>query len=177
MRVYEELFIIKPDTPEEEVDGFVEQIKQVITSGKGTVDKVDNWGIRKLAYRVSKYNEGRYVLVVFSSTPELVHEVERRMRVADLVIKFITVRIDEKIKKIEKRKKSRDKRAARRPPPQMPVPAAASIPSAPGEHASGPGLPSSPSPAKPEPARPEPAKAEPVTPELVTQGPVSGEKE
>ena len=118
MRVYEELFIVKPDAPEEEVDGFIDQIKQVITSGKGTVDKVDNWGVRKLAYRLAKYNEGRYVLIVFSSTPELVHEVERSMRVADLVIKFITVRIDEKQKKIDKRKKARDKRAARRPAPQ-----------------------------------------------------------
>ena len=96
MRVYEELFIVKPDAPEEEVDGFIEQVKQVISTGHGNVDKVDNWGIRKLAYEISKYHEGRYVLVVFSSSPELVHEVERRMRVADLVIKFITVRIDEK---------------------------------------------------------------------------------
>lgn len=137
MRVYEELFIVKPDAPEEEIDGFVEQIKQVITSGKGTVDKIDKWGVRKLAYRVSKYNEGAYVLMVFSSGPELVHEVERRMRVTDMVIKFITVRIDEKQKKIDKRKKARDKRAARRPAPQaapaMPAPAA---PGAPGvEHA------------------------------------------
>jgi small subunit ribosomal protein S6 len=124
MRVYEELFIVKPDAPEEEVDGFVEQIKQVITSGKGTVDKVDKWGVRKLAYRISKYNEGVYILVVFSSGPELVHEIERRMRVTDIVIKFITVRIDEKQKKIDKRKKAREKRAARRPAPQAPAPAA-----------------------------------------------------
>ena len=96
----------------------------MITNGKGTVDKVDNWGVRKLAYRVSKYNEGHYVLVQFSSSPELVKEVERRMRVADMVIKFITVRIDEKQKKIEKRKKARDKRAARRPAPQVAAPAA-----------------------------------------------------
>ena len=67
MRVYEELFIVKPDSPEEEVDGFIDQIKQVITNGKGTVDKVDKWGVRKLAYRVSKYNEGLYVLVQFSA--------------------------------------------------------------------------------------------------------------
>jgi small subunit ribosomal protein S6 len=137
MRVYEELFIVKPDSPEEEVDAFVDQIKQVITNGKGTVDKVDNWGVRKLAYRVSKYGEGRYVLVVFSSSPELVHEVERRMRVTDMVIKFITVRIDEKQKKIEKRKKAREKRAAKRPAPQVAAPAIPATPAAPaaGEHA------------------------------------------
>jgi small subunit ribosomal protein S6 len=65
-----------------------------------------------------------YVLIQFSSTPDLVKEVERRMRVADQVIKFITVRIDEKQKKIDKRKKARDKRAARRPaPPPMASPA------------------------------------------------------
>src|SRR6266404_2235529 len=132
MRVYEELFIIKPDSPEEEVDGFVDSIKQVITSGQGTVDKVDKWGVRKLAYRVQKYNEGIYVLVQFSSLPDLVKEVERRLRVADLVMKFITVRIDEKMKKIEKRKKARDKRAARRPAPQVATPAVpAGVPGAP----------------------------------------------
>jgi small subunit ribosomal protein S6 len=142
MRVYEELFILRPDSPEEEVDGFVEQIKQVIASGKGTVDKVDKWGVRKLAYRVQKYNEGVYVLVQFSSSPELVKEVERRLRVTDSVMKFITVRIDEKLKKIEKRKKARDKRAARRPAPQMaaPLPPAAA-PGAPAEPVAAPGHP------------------------------------
>ena len=131
MRVYEELFIVKPDTPEEEVDGFIEQIKQVIVAGKGTVEKADKWGIRKLAYRVQKYNEGIYVLVQFSSSPELVHEVERRMRVTDMVFKFITVRIDEKLKKIEKRKKARDKRASRRPAPQAAAPALPASPAVP----------------------------------------------
>jgi small subunit ribosomal protein S6 len=132
MRVYEELFILKPDTVEEEVDGFVEQIQQVITNGKGTVDKTDKWGVRKLAYRVQKYSEGLYVLIQFSSTPDLVKEIERRLRVSDAVIKFITVRIDEKQKKIDKRKKARDKRAARRPAPvPMASPAVPAAPAAP----------------------------------------------
>src|SRR5258708_12742840 len=107
MRVYEELFILRPDTPEEEVDGFIEQIKHLITAGQGTVDKADKWGVRKLAYRLQKYNEGLYVLIQFSSAPDLVHEIERRMRVTDMVIKFITVRIDDRMNNIEKRKKSR----------------------------------------------------------------------
>src|SRR5579862_1751743 len=161
MRVYEELFIIKPDAPDEEVESFIDQIKQVITSGKGTVDKVDNWGVRKLAYRLSKYNEGRYVLVVFSSTPELVHEVERRMRVADQVIKFITVRIDEKTKKIEKRKKARDKRAAKRPAPPVAPPALPGVAMAAESHGVAPGLPGAPA--------PEAAKAEPVKAETVKE--------
>src|SRR5579872_5011428 len=124
MRVYEELFIVKPDAPEEEVDAYIGQLKELITNGKGTVEKADKWGTRKLAYRVSKYNEGIYVLFQFSSSPELVREVERRMRVTDMVIKFITVRIDEKTKKIDKRKKAREKRAARRPAPQVAAPSA-----------------------------------------------------
>jgi len=151
MRVYEELFIVKPDAPEEEVDAFVGQIQSIISNGKGTVDKTDKWGVRKLAYRVAKYSEGNYVLIQFTSDPELVHEVERRMRVSDLVIKFITVRIDERQKKIDKRKKAREKRAARRPPPMVAAPAAAPAAPAPGapaaapEH-SGPGQPNAPAP-------------------------------
>jgi small subunit ribosomal protein S6 len=162
MRVYEELFIVKPDAVEEEVDGFVDQLKTLISNGKGTVDKVDKWGVRKLAYRVSKYAEGQYILIQFSSSPEAVKEIERRLRVADMVIKFITVRIDEKQKKIDKRKKAREKRAARRPAPQVAAPAApAALPGAPAEHAAAPGLPGAPAAAEhPAPAAP----AAPVAP-------------
>src|SRR5580698_8717878 len=145
MRVYEELFIVKPDAPEEEVDGFVTQIKDLITSGKGTVEKADKWGVRKLAYRIQKYKEGIYILIQFSAPSELVKEVERRMRVTDMVIKFITVRIDEKMKK---RKKQRDKRAARRPPPQVAAPSAPAVAVAPAMPAAvagpAPGLPGAP---------------------------------
>jgi small subunit ribosomal protein S6 len=169
MRVYEELFIVKPDAPEEEVDGIVTQIQGVITNGKGTVDKTDKWGTRKLAYRVQKYSEGIYVLIQFTSSPNLVHEVERRLRVNDQVIKFITVRTDEKQKKIDKRKKARDKRAARRPAPPVAAPA---IPSEPA--AAAPGLPgaSHPAPVHPAPAAPAPAPAPAAAPESV---PASGE--
>jgi small subunit ribosomal protein S6 len=147
MRVYEELFIVKPDSPEEEVDAYIGQVKDLISNAKGTIEKVDKWGVRKLAYRVSKYNEGLYVLVQFTSTPELVKEIERRMRVTDMVIKFITVRVDQKMKKINKRKKHRDKRASRRPAPQAPPPA---MPGA------GPGVPGA--------ATPGPAPAMPAAP-------------
>src|ERR1700679_1675087 len=144
MRVYEELFILKPDTVEEEVDGFVDQIQHVITDGKGTVDKTDKWGVRKLAYRVQKYNEGLYVLIQFTSPAELVREVERRMRVTDTVIKFITVRIDEKLKKIAKRKVHRDKRAARRPAVPVATPAMMPVPSEPSAGGPAPGMPGAP---------------------------------
>ena len=108
MRIYEELFIIRPDAPDEEVDPFLEQMKGVVTNAGGTVDKVDKWGKRRLAYKVDKYREGAYVLFQFSSGPETVKEFERRLRVSDLVIKFITVRIDETLKRLDKRKKERE---------------------------------------------------------------------
>src|SRR5690242_7694268 len=114
MRTYEELFIVKPDAPEEEVDQFIEQMKSVVTASGGTVDKVEKWGKRKLAYRVDRFREGAYVLVQFSAQPETVKEFERRLRVSDLVIKFLTVRIDQTLKRLEKRKKDRDKRAHRK---------------------------------------------------------------
>src|ERR1700722_3244459 len=173
MRVYEELFIVKPDAPEGDVDAYIEQVKALITTGKGTVPKVDKWGTRKLAYRVSKFSEGIYVLVVFSSGPELVREVERRMRVTDMVIKFITVRIDEKQKKIAKRKVARDKRAARRPAPQPAMMPAAppAPPAAPAAEHALPGAPGShPAPAAPVAAHPAPAAPAPVTPEAPAEG-------
>jgi small subunit ribosomal protein S6 len=144
MRVYEELFIVKPDAPEEEVDAFTEQVKELIVNGKGTVEKADKWGTRKLAYRVQKYHEGVYVLIQFSAPSELVKEVERRMRVTDMVIKFITVRVDEKAKKIEKRKKARAKRAARKPPPQVAAPAVPAHPDAAAPAPALPGMPAAP---------------------------------
>jgi small subunit ribosomal protein S6 len=115
MRIYEELFIAKPDAPDEEVDAFIEQMKTTVTNHGGTVDKVEKWGKRRLAYRVDRYREGAYVLFQFTAGPETVKEFERRLRVADLVIKFLTVRIDETLKRLEKRRKEREKRARRKP--------------------------------------------------------------
>ena len=138
MRIYEVLFIIRPDVPEEELDGIVEPLKSVVTTAGGAIDKVDKWGKRRLAYRVQKYREGYYVLLQLSTenTVETVKEVERRLRVSDTVIKFITVRIDQDLKRLEKLKKKREKRAQRKP--SAPAPEAAA-------------------PANPMPAVPEPA--------------------
>ena len=129
MRVYEELFIVKPDAPDEEVDAFVEQLRTHLTNSGATVDKVEKWGKRRLAYRVDKYREGTYVLFQFTAGPEAVKEFERRLRVADLVLKFLTVRIDQTLKRLDKRKKARDKRAAKRAAqaPAAPMPAAPSM--------------------------------------------------
>ncbi|MBS1854886.1 MAG: 30S ribosomal protein S6 [Acidobacteria bacterium] len=128
-RIYEELFIVKPDAAEEEVDQYVEQLRTQLTTAGATVDKVDKWGKRKLAYRVGKYREGSYVLFQFSSDAATVKELERRLRVSDIVLKFLTVRIDQTLKRLDKRKKQRDKRAARRAAnaPASPAPAQPSL--------------------------------------------------
>ena len=128
-RIYEELFIVKPDAPDEEVDQFVETLRTQLTAAGATVDKIDKWGKRRLAYRVDKYREGTYVLFQFTSEPTAVRELERRLRVSDVVLKFLTVRIDQTLKRLEKRKKVRDKRAVKRAltAPTSPMPAQPSL--------------------------------------------------
>ena len=152
MRVYEELFIVRPDATDEEIDPLIEQLKGVVTNHGGSVEKTDKWGVRRLAYRVQKRSEGNYILIQFSATPETVHEIERRLRVSDMVLKFITVRIDEKLKRIEKRKKAREKRAARKPPPAVAAPVSPAVPAAPAMPAE---------PAVPMPGAPTTAPAQP----------------
>lgn len=144
MRIYEELFIAKPDAPDEEVDQFVEQLRTHLTGAGATVDKIDKWGKRKLAYRVDKYREGTYVLLQFSAGPETVKELERRLRVSDLVIKFLTVRTDQALKRLEKRKKDRDKRAAKRATAAPPSAAAPGQPGLSMEGHASPAMPGAP---------------------------------
>jgi small subunit ribosomal protein S6 len=140
MRTYEILFIIRPDIPEEEIDGLVDPLKSVVTAAGGAVDKVDKWGKRRLAYRVKKYREGFYVLLQFSTdkTADTVKELERRLRVSDAIVKFLTVRIDEELKRLDKQKKRREKRAVRKPPPAAEAPAAAPAPAPPPPSAPAP---------------------------------------
>ncbi len=155
MRVYEQLFIMKPDVLEEEITAFIDQMKAYITTAGGTVDKVENWGKRRLAYKVDKFKDGNYVLMQFSSEVTTVSkEVERRLRVADSVIKFLTVRIDETLKRIEKRKKVREKRAHRRatnPRPEVAAQAAVPMFGEPEPSHGAPGLPPSAAPGAPVP--------------------------
>lgn len=158
MRTYEELFIVNTSATEEEQEAIVETLRGVITSGGGTLDKVEKWGVRKLAYRVNRQMEGIYILLEFSTqTAETAKEVERRLRVTDLVIKFITVRMDERMRRVEKRKKRREKRAARKP--QITAPLA---PVTPGVRPEMPAAPEMPMPAAPVPLEAGPASAEPA---------------
>ena len=116
MRIYETIFIIRPEAQEDEIDATVTQVTTTITDGQGKVDKIERWGKRKLAYRVKGHREGHYILVQFSLESEvgLSKEIERRLKVADSVIKYLTVRIDEDLKRLEKLRAAREKRAARK---------------------------------------------------------------
>jgi len=149
MRIYEELFIVRPDATDEQVDPVIEQLKAVITSEGGTLDKAERWGTRRLAYRVLKFNEAQYILLQFTAQPGTVKEVERRLRVTDVVLKFITVRIDEKLKRIDKRKKAREKRASRKPAPAAVAPAAPAAPAVPAAAPAVPAEPAGPAPGAP----------------------------
>jgi small subunit ribosomal protein S6 len=114
MRNYEIMFIVNPNVPEEEIDKINAQIENIITSGGGKVDKIEKMGKRRLAYEVEKQREGYYVLFAIHANGDIIKECERRLRVMDAVIKYITVRTDEEVRRLEKIRSYRQKRAARR---------------------------------------------------------------
>jgi small subunit ribosomal protein S6 len=108
------MFIVNPNAPEEEIDKINGQIEGVITAGGGKIEKIEKMGKRRLAYEVDKQREGYYVLFVIQANGDIIKECERRLRVMDAVIKYITVRTDEEMRRMEKIKHYRQKRAARR---------------------------------------------------------------
>ena len=115
-RVYDLIFICQPATPEEEIDKLVATLQQTATERGGTVEKTEKWGTRRLAYRVAKNREGYYVYLVLRSTHgDMVKELERRLKVSDVVIKFQTIRLDEELKRQKKLVQRRERRASRRP--------------------------------------------------------------
>src|SRR5215469_7874801 len=115
-RQYDLIFILRPDTPESEIDKVVTTLEHAASEKGGKIEKTEKWGRRRMAYRVQRLREGFYVyMLVRSSHGEVVKELERRLKVADAVIKYLTVRIDEELKRQEKLKRHREKRAARRP--------------------------------------------------------------
>lgn len=117
MHKYELIFILRPDTPEEEIDRIVGQMQGYVTGAGGSVDKVDKMGRRRLAYRVHRQREGFYVRLAFASGPGAVGEIERRLRVTDAVIKFLTVKVDEDEKRGAKLAAIRAKKESRRKKP------------------------------------------------------------
>ena len=92
MRKYETIFILHPSLDEEAVKANIEKFKGVIENGGGTVENVDFWGKRKLAYEIAKVNEGFYTLINFEANTELSKELDRVFRITDGVIRHIVVK-------------------------------------------------------------------------------------
>jgi small subunit ribosomal protein S6 len=115
-RLYDLIFIVRPATPEDEIKKVLSSIEHTCAEKGGKIEKTEHWGTRKLAYRVAKHREGIYVYQqIRTEHHELIAELERRLRVHDIVIKYLTVRLDEDLKRQKKLVLAREKRAARRP--------------------------------------------------------------
>jgi small subunit ribosomal protein S6 len=113
-RTYEVMYIIDPETPADKIGKLNEAVGKLIEKEGGTVVRMDDVGIRNLAYPIQKKYEGHYVLFEIEGSGQEIAELERRMRVNDMIIRFITVRVDEDRKKADKMKEKREKRAATR---------------------------------------------------------------
>jgi small subunit ribosomal protein S6 len=112
MRVYEVLFIVAPNVEEGDIEALVTQFSDLATNQGAQVTKVDRMGRRRLAYPIGKFNEGHYVVLTIEGSGSEIAEIERRMRVSDAVIRYITIRIDEDLKRAEKFGARRAARAA-----------------------------------------------------------------
>jgi small subunit ribosomal protein S6 len=109
------MYIIDADTAEDDVTRLNENLQQIITDQGGTITKKENMGRRTLAYPINRKNEGIYQLVEVEGSGGEIAELERRMRVNDQVIRYITVRVDEDRRRAEKFKTKRAKKASKRP--------------------------------------------------------------
>jgi len=124
VRNYEVVFVAAPTLTSEELDGFINHIQTVAEGKNGKVVKIDNWGKKPLAYKIKKFREGYYVILSIEGDGSTIAELERRFRVTDYIIRFISVRIDEDVKRAEKIKAIRQKKGAKRAPeaPGIPEP-------------------------------------------------------
>jgi small subunit ribosomal protein S6 len=111
VRNYEVVFIAAPTLTSEELDAFINHAQTVVEGKGGKVVKVDNWGRKSLAYKINKFREGYYVVLSIEAEGGAIAELERRFRVTDFIIRFISVRIDEDLKRSEKIKAARRRKA------------------------------------------------------------------
>ena len=126
------MFIVRPDVQDEDLDKLIAGFEATVTNGGGAVRSTEKLGRRKLAYTVRKFNDGNYVLLTVDADGALIAELERRLRVTEQVIKFITVRMDEEQKRLDKVKAIR---ASRKKLSAQPAAIAAAAESEPAETA------------------------------------------
>jgi small subunit ribosomal protein S6 len=126
-RTYEIMFIVRPDVEEADLDKLIEGFSANVTNGGGEIKSVEKMGRRRLAYTVRKFNDGFYVLLTIAAAGSLISEIERRLRVSEQVIKFITVRMDEEEKRLAKVKAIRDTKVKRSAQPVAQAPQAVPV--------------------------------------------------
>ncbi|HVF51696.1 MAG TPA: 30S ribosomal protein S6 [Pyrinomonadaceae bacterium] len=114
-RIYEVVFIVDPDTGEDEVTRLTDNLQHIITEQGGSVTKNELMGRRSLAYRIGRKTEGIYILFEVAGSGREIAELERRMRVSDQVLRYLTVRVDEDRRRAEKLKERRVRKASKRP--------------------------------------------------------------
>jgi small subunit ribosomal protein S6 len=127
-RTYELMFVVRPDMTEEDLDKLISTLQSVVPPSGGNVVKVEKMGKRRLAYTVRRFHDGIYVLMVIEGGGVVMHELERRLRVTEPVIKFLTVRIDAEQKRLAKIKALRDARKKVSAQPAAPAPEAVATP-------------------------------------------------
>jgi small subunit ribosomal protein S6 len=115
-RQYEVVFIVDPKA-DEEVPRLTENFTQIVTDQGGVVTKAETMGKRQLAYEILHHKDGTFVLLEIEGSGREIAELERRMRVNDRVLRYITVRVDEDRRRAEKLKDRRARKAARKPAP------------------------------------------------------------
>ncbi|MBI4482361.1 MAG: 30S ribosomal protein S6 [Acidobacteria bacterium] len=112
VRTYEVTFIAAPTLSKEEVENYTQQMKGVAEAKNGQVVNISDWGKRKLAYRIKKFGEAYYVVLTLKGDGAAIAELERRFKVTDFIIRFLSVRIDEDLKHQEKMKEDRARKRA-----------------------------------------------------------------
>jgi small subunit ribosomal protein S6 len=122
-RQYELVYILPPDSTEQQVTELHTQVEGVVSRMSGQIEKTENWGRKKLAYDIGHHKEGVYVLDVINGSGELMKELDRRLKVVDQVIRHMIVRVDEEKKVVERtqtkrRVESERRRVKRGLPPQ-----------------------------------------------------------
>ncbi len=114
-RVYEVVFIIDPETSDEDTTRLTDNLRNIITEQGGNVTRAESMGRRTLAYRVGRRTEGNYMLFEIEGSGREIAELERRMRVSDQVLRYLTVRVDEDRRRADKLKERRQRKAAKQP--------------------------------------------------------------
>ena len=114
-RTYELMFIVRPDMSDEDLDKLISTLESHVGSAGGTLKNMERMGKRRLAYVVRGFQDGMYILFTVEGGGAAIHELERRLRVTEPVIKFLTVRVDEEQKRVDKIKRIREARGRGKP--------------------------------------------------------------